>query len=43
MNGFGVLLRANGERYAGDWKDDQPNGNGELRHADGTVVRGLFQ
>jgi hypothetical protein len=42
MNGFGVLLRANGERYAGDWKDDKPNGKGQLRHTDGTLIMGDF-
>src|SRR6478752_1386498 len=42
MTGFGVLLRANGERYAGDWKDDKPNGSGEFRHADGSFLSGEF-
>jgi hypothetical protein len=42
MSGFGVLRRANGELYFGDWKDDKPNGKGELHHADGTLVSGLF-
>jgi hypothetical protein len=37
-----VLLRANGLRYAGDWKDDKPNGNGELRNPDGSLLTGTF-
>jgi hypothetical protein len=42
MNGFGIRRRANGELYAGDWKNDKPNGNGELRRADGSKIDGDF-
>src|SRR5262249_54191539 len=41
-NGFGLLDRADGSRYAGEWKNDLPNGEGELRRADGSVVSGMF-
>ncbi len=43
MNGQGTLIRANGERYEGLWKDDLPNGEGVLTRADGSVVKGVFR
>jgi hypothetical protein len=38
-----VLVRADGERYDGAWKDDLPNGEGTLTRTDGSVIRGVFQ
>ena len=43
MNGQGTLIRANGERYVGAWRDDLPNGPGTLTRADGSVVKGVFR
>jgi len=40
MDGFGVYKYSDGERYEGEWKDDNWHGRGKLTSADGRVREG---
>jgi len=35
MQGYGVLLSANGKRYEGDMQEDEPSGTGKLTWPNG--------
>ncbi len=41
-NGQGEMLYANGDRYAGEWKNDMMEGYGEYHFFFGDVYRGYF-
>ena len=42
LNGRGVYVWANGNRYEGEWRDGKPNGVGRLALANGDVFNGLW-
>jgi hypothetical protein len=43
MNGHGTYTYANGERYVGEWKDDQKHGQGTYAYANGTKKQGQWK
>ncbi|XP_065670993.1 MORN repeat-containing protein 1 isoform X3 [Hydra vulgaris] len=42
INGEGVMKYGNGDMYEGTWLENKKEGNGKLRHADGSVYSGAF-
>ena len=42
FNGQGELTHPDGEKYIGEFEDNENNGHGELTHPDGTTYIGQF-
>jgi hypothetical protein len=42
-NGFGKHILKNGDFFEGDWKDDQKDGRGTIRDANGRVKVGAWK
>ncbi len=42
MNGKGEYHYADGDKYAGEWLDDQKHGEGEFLYADGSKLQGSW-
>lgn len=41
-HGFGILVRANGDRYEGNWADDMKEGPGVYHYVAKRQVRSVF-
>lgn len=39
---MGTLIWANGEKYTGEWKDDERTGQGSFTWSNGDVYEGMF-
>ena len=42
-NGYGTYTWANGDKYVGEFKDGNYNGQGTLTYADGRVDKGIWE
>jgi hypothetical protein len=42
MNGHGVLHRADGYVYEGNWSNGEESGDGEAEYPNGAVFKGVF-
>ena len=42
-NGYGVLLKTDGSKYIGNWKDDKLNGLSRVIDQNGNLYEGLFE
>lgn len=41
MEGEGVMMYANGDKYKGQWRENARNGNGKCLYANGDKYKGL--
>ena len=39
-HGRGILIKANGDKYEGQWQNDKANGNGKLIYSNGDIYEG---
>ena len=43
MDGYGVIIWSDGEKYQGDWKNNQMHGQGILTHPHGEIYEGEWK
>lgn len=43
MHGKGTLFFVNGEKYIGEFRDGNFNGEGEFNTKDGVVIKGVWE
>ena len=43
MFGKGTLALSNGEKYVGEWKNNEMHGQGSLKSPDGKIEKGIFK
>ena len=43
MNGQGTKTWPNGDKYVGEWRDDNINGQGTFTYSNGTIENGIWK
>jgi hypothetical protein len=43
MHGQGQMVMPDNSRFRGEWKEGKMDGEGEFKHHDGHVLKGLFK